>query len=252
MKGVPPALAWNTAASFVTNTNWQNYSGESTMGYLTQMSGLAVQNFISAAVGIVVAIALVRGFMRSKTSNLGNFWVDTTRITIRYLIPLAVISGIILMACGVIDNLTSYHTVTTLSGADQTIPGGPVASQESIKEAGNNGGGSSTPTPPPVREPEPVYQLVRDLLLLVTAFSLPRTFGKMVGDNRQGYALLAVMVIIWLGAVGGISFFEAHYTVGGATAAQIATAPPRVSRRDSAHPGARCSPRPPRSPRPAR
>ncbi len=223
MKGVPPALAWNTAASFVTNTNWQNYSGESTMGYLTQMSGLAVQNFMSAAVGIVVAIALVRGFMRSKTSNLGNFWVDTTRITIRYLIPLAVISGIILMACGVIDNLTSYHTVTTLSGAHQTIPGGPVASQESIKEAGNNGGGFfNANSAHPFENPNPFTNWFEIFLLLVTAFSLPRTFGKMVGDNRQGYALLAVMVIIWLGAVGGISFFEAHYTVGGATAAQIA------------------------------
>ena len=106
MHNVPPALAWNTAASFVTNTNWQNYSGESTMGYLTQMSGLTVQNFMSAAVGIVVAIALVRGFMRSKTDRLGNFWVDTTRITVRYLIPLAIVGGIILMASGVIDNLT--------------------------------------------------------------------------------------------------------------------------------------------------
>jgi K+-transporting ATPase ATPase A chain len=223
MKGVPPALAWNTAASFVTNTNWQNYSGESTMGYLTQMTGLTVQNFMSAAVGIAVAIALVRGFLRSKSDRLGNFWVDTTRITVRYLIPLAVIGGIILVASGVIDNLAGYHTVTTLSGAHQTIPGGPVASQEVIKEAGNNGGGFfNANSAHPFENPNPFTNWFEIFLLLLTAFCLPRTFGKMVGDNRQGYALLAVMAIIWLAAVGGISFFETHYTVGGATAAQIA------------------------------
>jgi K+-transporting ATPase ATPase A chain len=223
MKGVPPALAWNTAASFVTNTNWQNYSGESTLGYLTQMSGLAVQNFMSAAVGIVVAIALVRGFMRSKTDRLGNFWVDTTRITIRYLIPLAVVGGLVLAASGVIDNFASYHTVTTLSGAHQTIVGGPVASQEVIKEAGNNGGGFfNANSAHPFENPTSFTNLFEIFLLLLTAFCLPRTFGKMVKDNRQGWALLAVMVIIWLAAVGGISFFESQYHVGGATAAQIA------------------------------
>ncbi len=220
MKGVPPALAWNTAASFVTNTNWQNYSGESTMGYLTQMSGLAVQNFLSAAVGIVVAIAMVRGFMRSKTDKLGNFWVDTTRITIRYLIPLAVVGGIILMAAGVIDNLTSYHTVTTLSGAHQTIVGGPVASQEVIKDAGNNGGGFfNANSSHPFESPNPFTNWFEIFLLLLTAFCLPRTFGKMVKDNRQGYALLAVMVVIWLAAVGGITFFE---TQGAGLAPQLA------------------------------
>jgi len=223
MKGVPPALAWNTAASFVTNTNWQNYSGESTMGYLTQMSGLAVQNFMSAAVGIVVAIALVRGFMRSKTDKLGNFWVDTTRITIRYLIPLAVVGGLVLVAAGVIDNFASYHTVTTLSGAHQTIPGGPVASQEVIKDAGNNGGGFfNANSSHPFESSNPFTNWFEIFLLLLTAFCLPRTFGKMVKDNRQGWALLAVMAIIWLAAVGGISYFETHYGVGGATAAQLA------------------------------
>ncbi len=211
MKNVPPALAWNTAASFVTNTNWQNYSGESTMGYLTQMSGLAVQNFLSAAVGIVVAIAMVRGFMRAKTDKLGNFWVDTTRITVRYLIPLAVVGGIVLMAAGVIDNFTSAHTVTTLSGAHQTIVGGPVASQEVIKDAGNNGGGFfNANSSHPFESPNPFTNWFEIFLLLLTAFCLPRTFGKMVKDNRQGFALLAVMVIIWLAAVGGISFFEAQ------------------------------------------
>jgi K+-transporting ATPase ATPase A chain len=223
MTNVHPALAWNTASSFVTNTNWQNYSGESTMGYLTQMSGLTVQNFMSAAVGIVVAIALVRGFTRSKTDRLGNFWVDATRITVRYLIPLAIVGGIILMAAGVIDNISSYHTVTTLSGAHQTIPGGPVASQEVIKEAGNNGGGFfNANSAHPFENPNPFTNWFEIFLLLLTAFCLPRTFGKMVKDNRQGYALLIAMVVIWAAAVGGISFFESHYGLGGATAAHIA------------------------------
>jgi potassium-transporting ATPase potassium-binding subunit len=212
MANVPPALAWNTAASFVTNTNWQNYSGESTMGYLVQMSGLAVQNFLSAAVGIVVAIAMVRGFIRSRTDKLGNFWVDLTRITIRYLIPLAIVGGLILAASGVIDNFSSSHTVTTLSGAHQTIVGGPVASQEVIKEAGNNGGGFfNANSAHPFENPNPFTDWFEIFLLLLTAFALPRTFGKMVKDNRQGYALLAVMVIIWLAAVGGISYFEAQH-----------------------------------------
>ncbi len=212
MANVPPALAFNTAASFVTNTNWQNYGGESTMGYLVQMAGLAVQNFLSAGVGIVVAIALIRGFTRSRTDKLGNFWVDLTRITIRYLIPLAVVGGLILAATGVIDNFSAYHTVTTVSGAHQTIVGGPVASQEVIKDAGNNGGGFfNANSAHPFESPNPFTNWFEIFLLLLTAFSLPRTFGKMVKDNRQGYALLAVMVIIWLAAVGGISFFEAQH-----------------------------------------
>ena len=220
MANVPPALAWNTAVSFVTNTNWQNYSGESTMGYLVQMAGLAVQNFLSAAVGIVVAIALVRGFIRSRTDKLGNFWVDVTRITIRYLIPLAIVGGLILMASGVIDNFSSYHTVTTVSGAHQTIVGGPVASQEVIKDAGNNGGGFfNANSSHPFESPNPFTNWFEIFLLLLTAFALPRTFGKMVKDNRQGYALVAVMVVIWLAAVGGISFFEAQ---GAGIAPQLA------------------------------
>ncbi len=212
MGNVPPALAWNTAVSFVTNTNWQNYSGESTMTYLVQMGGLAVQNFMSAAVGIVVAIAMIRGFTRSRTDKLGNFWVDLSRITIRYLIPLSIVGGIVLMAAGVIDNFTSYHTVTTLSGAHQTIVGGPVASQEVIKDAGNNGGGFfNANSAHPFESPNGFTNWFEIFLLLLTAFALPRTFGKMVKDNRQGYVLVAVMVIIWLAAVGGISFFEMQH-----------------------------------------
>ncbi|MGO8887316.1 MAG: potassium-transporting ATPase subunit KdpA [Streptosporangiaceae bacterium] len=212
MANVPPAVAWNTAASFVTNTNWQNYSGESTMGYLTQMGGLAVQNFLSAAVGLVVAIALIRGFIRSRTDKLGNFWVDLTRAVMRLLLPLSIIGGLILAATGVIDNFSAYHTVTTVAGAHQTMVGGPVASQEVIKEMGNNGGGFfNANSAHPFENPNPFTNWFEIFLILLIPFALPRTFGKLVKDNRQGYALLAVMVILWLAAVGGISFFEAQH-----------------------------------------
>jgi potassium-transporting ATPase potassium-binding subunit len=220
MANVPPALAFNTAASFVTNTNWQNYSGESTMGYLTQMGGLAVQNFLSAAVGLVIAIALIRGFIRSKTNRLGNFWVDVTRAVVRLLLPLSIIGGIILMASGVIDNFTAAHTVTTLSGAHQSIVGGPVASQEVIKDMGNNGGGFyNANSAHPFENPNPFTDWFEIFLLLLIPFATPRAFGKMVKDNRQGYALLAVMVIIWLAAATGITLFEAQ---GAGLAPQLA------------------------------
>jgi K+-transporting ATPase ATPase A chain len=206
---VNPVLAFNTAASFVTNTNWQNYSGESTMGYATQMAGLAVQNFVSAGVGIVVVIALIRGFTRSKTDRLGNFWVDLTRVVIRLLIPISVIGAIILMATGVIDNFTPIHLIHSLAGGQQTMVGGPVASQEVIKELGNNGGGFfNANSAHPFENPNPFSNWFEIFLLLVIPAALPRTFGKMVGDNRQGYVLVAVMAVLWLAAVGGISFFE--------------------------------------------
>jgi potassium-transporting ATPase potassium-binding subunit len=220
MANVPPALAFNTAASFVTNTNWQNYSGESTMGYLTQMGGLAVQNFLSASVGLVIAIALIRGFIRSRTDKLGNFWVDVTRGVTRLLLPLSIVGAIILMAAGVVDNFTAAHTVTTLSGAHQSIVGGPVASQEVIKDMGNNGGGFyNANSAHPFESPNPFSNWFEIFLLLLIPFALPRAFGKMVKDNRQGYALLAVMVILWLAAVGGIAFFEAQ---GAGLAPQLA------------------------------
>jgi K+-transporting ATPase ATPase A chain len=206
---VPSFLAWNTAASFVTNTNWQNYSGESTMGYTVQMAGLAVQNFVSAAVGIVVVIALIRGFMRNKTDRLGNFWVDTTRITVRVLLPISIIGAIILMATGVIDNFNLTHTISTLAGGQQTMVGGPVASQEVIKELGNNGGGFfNANSAHPFENPNGFSDWFEIFLLLVIPFALPRTFGKMVGDNRQGYVLVAVMAGLWLVSVGLISLFE--------------------------------------------
>jgi potassium-transporting ATPase potassium-binding subunit len=223
MTAVPPATAWNTAASFVTNTNWQNYAGESTMGYLVQMTGLTVQQFMSAAVGLVVAIAMIRGFIRSRTDKLGNFWVDVTRASIRLLIPLAIVGGLVLIAGGAIENFHAYTTYTTLSGAHQTIPGGPVGSMESIKDLGNNGGGFfNTNAAHPYENPNPFTNWYIIFSLLLIPFATPRAFGKMVKDNRQGYALVAVMACIWLLAMGGIAFFEAHYNLGGATAAHLA------------------------------
>ena len=213
MANVPPALAWNTAASFVTNTNWQNYSGESTMGYLVQMAGLAVQNFVSAAVGIVVAIALVRGFIRSRTDRLGNFWVDLTRITVRYLMPLSVVGALILVAAGVIDNFSRLpHGDHAVRRRTRPSSAARWPRRRSSRTLGNNGGGFfNANSSHPFENPNPFTNWFEIFLLLLIAFCLPRTFGKMVKDNRQGYALLAVMAIIWLAAVGGISFFEAQH-----------------------------------------
>src|SRR6202453_3051088 len=217
MPNVPATTAWNTAVSFTTNTNWQNYAGEATMSYFTQVSGLMVQQFMSAAVGLAVAIAMIRGFTRSRTDRLGNFWVDVTRGTVRLLLPLAIIGALILVAGGAIENLANYHTITTLSGAHQTIPGGPVASQEVIKDIGNNGGGwFNVNSAHPFENPNPFTNIFEIFLLLLIPFATPRAFGKMVGDNRQGYALVAAMVIIWACAVGGISFFEVHLGTAGA------------------------------------
>jgi K+-transporting ATPase ATPase A chain len=217
MANVTPDTAWNTAVSFTTNTNWQNYAGEATMSYLTQQGALMVQQFFSAAVGLAVAIAMIRGFTRSRTDRLGNFWVDVVRGIIRLLLPLAVIGCIVLMAGGVIENLANYHTITTLAGGHQTIPGGTVASQEVIKDLGNNGGGwFNVNSAHPFENPNPFTNIFEIFLLLLIPFATPRAFGKMVGDNRQGYALVAAMVIIWACAVGGISFFEAHLGTAGA------------------------------------
>jgi K+-transporting ATPase ATPase A chain len=210
MAPVPPATAFNTAVSFVTNTNWQNYSGESTMTYLVQMGGLAVQNFMSAAVGIVIAIALIRGFTRSRTDKLGNFWVDVTRCVFRLLLPLSVIGAIVFMAGGAIDNFATYHTLTTLSGSHQTMVGGPVASQEIIKDMGNNGGGFfNANSAHPFENPGSVSNVVEIILMLLLPSALPRAFGRMVGDRRQGWALAAVVTVlanIMLGEVspGGV------------------------------------------------
>ncbi|SBW25484.1 Potassium-transporting ATPase A chain [Candidatus Protofrankia californiensis] len=199
--GVRPALAWNTAASFTTNTNWQAYSGESTMGHLVQMAGLAVQNFVSAAVGIAVAIAVVRGFARRKTDQLGNFWVDLTRTVVRVLLPVCVIAAIVLIAGGAIQNLHGNDTVTTVLGGSQSITGGPVASQEAIKDFGTNGGGFyNVNSAHPFENPATWTNWLEIYLLLSIGFALPRTFGRMVGDARQGLVVVSVMALLLIGS----------------------------------------------------
>jgi K+-transporting ATPase ATPase A chain len=196
-KGVTDHIAWNTAISFTTNTNWQAYSGESTMGHLVQMSGLAVQNFVSAAVGIAVAMAFVRGFARKKTEELGNFWVDLVRGCVRILVPIAVVAAIVLVAGGAVQNFADPHTVHTIAGGTQSITGGPVASQEAIKELGTNGGGFyNANSAHPFENPTAWTNWIEIFLLLMISFSLPRTFGRMVGDRRQGYAIVAVMATL--------------------------------------------------------
>ena len=202
-------IAWNTAVSFVTNTNWQAYSGESTMGHLVQMAGLAVQNFVSASVGIAVAVALVRGFARNRTEQLGNFWVDLTRITLRILVPIAVVGAIVFIAAGMVQNLSAGTEVTTLTGGSRTITGGPVASQEVIKELGTNGGGFyNVNSAHPFENPTTWTNWLEIFLLLCIPFSLPRVFGRMVGQNRQGYAVAAIMAILAIGSIVLTNAFE--------------------------------------------
>ncbi|PJN23181.1 potassium-transporting ATPase subunit KdpA [Kitasatospora sp. CB02891] len=208
--------AWNTAISFTANTNWQSYSGESAMGHLVQMAGLAVQNFVSAAVGIAVVAALIRGFTRNRTDRVGNFWVDLTRISLRLLLPIAILFALVLAANGVVQNFHGFHEVTTLTGGQQAIPGGPVASQEVIKLLGTNGGGFyNANSAHPFENPTGFTNLVEVFLLLVIPFSLPRTFGKMVGDHRQGYAIVSVMGLFWVASAALITFFE-HQHAGSA------------------------------------
>ncbi|WP_280238959.1 potassium-transporting ATPase subunit KdpA [Nocardia abscessus] len=208
-----PALAWNTAVSFVTNTNWQNYSGESTQGHLVQMAGLAVQNFVSAAVGMAVAVALVRGFARRHTGDLGNFWVDLVRGTLRILLPIAFVFALVLVAGGVIQNFHLHDQVAqTLNGTQQTLTGGPVASQEVIKELGTNGGGFyNANSAHPFENPNAWTNWVEIFLLLVISFSLPRTFGRMVGSRKQGYAIVAVMGTIALISVTLTNLFQLQH-----------------------------------------
>ncbi|MFJ9777582.1 potassium-transporting ATPase subunit KdpA [Kitasatospora sp. NPDC101157] len=214
--------AWNTAISFVTNTNWQSYSGESAMGHLVQMAGLAVQNFVSAAVGIAIVAALIRGFTRNKTDRLGNFWVDLVRINLRLLLPIAFVLALVLVANGVVQNFHGFHEVTNLAGDVQKIPGGPVASQEVIKELGTNGGGFfNANSAHPFENPTGFTNWLEIFLILLIPFALPRTFGRMVGDNRQGYAIAAVMAIFWVASTALLTFAESQH---GGSALQAAGA----------------------------
>ncbi|KUL71060.1 MULTISPECIES: potassium-transporting ATPase subunit KdpA [unclassified Streptomyces] len=197
---IDPDQAFNTAASFVSNTNWQSYYGEQAMGHVVQTAGLAVQNFVSAAVGMAVAVALVRGFMRSRSGELGNFWSDMVRGVTRILLPVAAIAAVVLVACGVIQNFSGIHEVGQFTGGPQQWNGGALASQEAIKELGTNGGGYfNANSAHPFENPSPFSNLFEIFLILVIPFSLTRTFGRMVGSPRQGYAILGTMATIWLG-----------------------------------------------------
>ncbi|MEU7064531.1 potassium-transporting ATPase subunit KdpA [Streptomyces sp. NPDC046161] len=198
-RAIDPDQAFNTAASFVANTNWQSYAGEQAMGHVVQTGGLAVQNFVSAAVGMAVAVALVRGFARSRTGELGNFWTDLVRGTVRILLPISVIGAIVLVACGAIQNFAGIHGVGQFVGGTQQWNGGAVASQEVIKELGTNGGGYfNANSAHPFENPTPFSNLFEVFLILVIPFALTRTFGRMVASPRQGYAILATMATIWL------------------------------------------------------
>ncbi|GHH92120.1 potassium-transporting ATPase subunit KdpA [Streptomyces capillispiralis] len=210
---VGPAQSFNTAVSFVTNTNWQSYAGEQTMGHVVQTAGLAVQNFLSAAVGMAVAVALVRGFARSRTGELGNFWTDLVRGTVRILLPAATVAALVLVACGVVQNFSGIHEVGQFTGGARQWNGGAVASQEAIKVLGTNGGGYfNANSAHPYENPTPFTNLFEIFLILVIPFSLTRTFGVMVGSVRQGHAVLATMVTIWLGFVALMMWTEfAHH-----------------------------------------
>jgi K+-transporting ATPase ATPase A chain len=214
------ALSFNTAVSFVTNTNWQSYSGETTLGYTVQFAALTVQNFVSAAVGIAVEVALVRGFAYRRSGVIGNFWVDLVRGTYRLLLPFSIVAAVVLLAGGVIQNLNGFTDATTLAGAAQSIPGGPVASQEAIKLLGTNGGGIfNTNAAHPFENPAPWTNLFEVFLLLVIPFSMPRAFGRIVGDDRQGYTILGVMAAIFVASTALLTWAE---LAGGGTAPQLA------------------------------
>jgi K+-transporting ATPase ATPase A chain len=211
LSSVPAPLSFNTAASFLTNTNWQNYAGEDTMTQFTQMAGLVTEMFTSAAAGIAVAVALIRGLTRNKTNTLGNFWVDLVRIVTRILIPIAIVGAVVFIAQGAVQNLHATHMVTTVTGAHQGIPGGPIASQEAIKQLGTNGGGyTNANAAHPYENPTGLTNLLSMWLLLAIPFALAWTFGKMAKDRRQGFAVLGAMVALWFIGAALVMPLEAH------------------------------------------
>lgn len=213
LPGLDPFLAFNTTASFVTNTNWQSYGGENTLSYLSQMLGLGVQNFVSAATGFTVILALIRGLSRKSTTLLGNFWVDLIRSTLYVLLPLAIILSVTLVFEGTIQNFNSYTEVHTLQGATQVIPQGPAASQIAIKQLGSNGGGFfNTNSSHPFENPTPFTNLLEMLSLLLLAAALPFTYGKMVGNIKQGRIIFGVMLVLFLAglSLSMYSEYSAH------------------------------------------
>ena len=199
---VTPDLAFNTSVSFITNTNWQSYTPESTMSYLVQMAGLTVHNFLSAATGIALALALIRGFSRRTSNTVGNFWVDMTRCTLYVLLPVSIVVGLFFVWQGMPQNLNTYTEVTTLEGAKQLIAQGPVASQEVIKMFGTNGGGFfNANSAHPFENPNAVTNFVQIILIFAIGAALTNVFGRMVGDQRQGWAIFSVMGLLFLAGV---------------------------------------------------
>lgn len=210
--GVDPALAFNTAVSFLTNTNWQAYPGETTMTYMSQMAGLAYHNFVSASAGMAVAVAVMRGFTRAATNGLGNFWADLVRGCLYVLLPFCVVGGFFLVSQGVIQNFKEYEVVKTLSGGEQTLPMGPVASQEIIKQLGTNGGGFfGANSAHPFENPTPLANFLSMLLIFLIPAALTHQFGLMAGDSRQGWAIFAAMSLLF--AVGFLMLY--HYEQAG-------------------------------------
>jgi potassium-transporting ATPase potassium-binding subunit len=200
--GVDAPVAFNTAISFATNTNWQAYGGESTLSHLSQMLGLTVQNFVSAAAGMAVIVAIIRGIARRRSATLGNFWVDMTRVVVRVLLPLSLVVALVLVSQGVIQNLSGGTDVTTVAGDVQRIPGGPAASQVAIKQLGTNGGGFfGANSAHPFENPNGWSNLLETWLVLLLPLSVPVAYGRLVRDRRQGHVLLAVMVVLWAGSV---------------------------------------------------
>jgi K+-transporting ATPase ATPase A chain len=208
---VAPGLAYNTSISFVSNTNWQNYGGETTLGYLSQMAGLTVQNFVSAAAGIAIAVAVVRGFARHSSKSIGNFWVDLTRITLHVLLPISIVIALFFVWQGVPQTLGPYAEATTLEGARQTIALGPVASQEAIKMLGTNGGGFfNANSAHPFENPTALTNLVQMVSIFSIGAALTNLFGRMVGSERQGWAVFAAMGLLFLAGVATLYWSEAH------------------------------------------
>ncbi|TIN98522.1 MAG: potassium-transporting ATPase subunit KdpA [Mesorhizobium sp.] len=210
MASVDANLAFNTAASFVTNTNWQNYGGESTMSYLVQMAGLTVQNFMSAAVGVAIAVALIRGFARASAKSIGNFWVDMTRCTLYILLPLCIVLTLVYVWLGIPQTLGPYVDATTLEGAKQTLALGPVASQVAIKMLGTNGGGFfNANAAHPFENPDAISNLIQMVTIFALGAALTNVFGRMVGNQRQGWAILATMGVLFIAGVAICYWAEA-------------------------------------------
>ncbi|RWO38604.1 MAG: potassium-transporting ATPase subunit KdpA [Mesorhizobium sp.] len=210
MSAVEPGLAFNTAASFMTNTNWQNYGGESTMSYLVQMAGLTVQNFLSAATGIAVAIALIRGFTKASGKSIGNFWVDMTRCTLYLLLPLCIVLTLVYVYLGIPQTLSAYLEATTLEGARQTIAVGPAASQIAIKMLGTNGGGFfNANAAHPFENPDAISNLIQMVSIFAIGAALTNVFGRMNGDQRQGWAILTAMGVLFIAGVAVCYWAEA-------------------------------------------